>query len=217
MRAAAHDRRQDQSHHSVRRQRPRRTLRRPRRQDERELMAMCADMGVGLIPYSPQAPVASPVLGVSSHTVPTSITWCKPSIHPLDEPVLNAVHQLAERAVGMAQIARPGCCATLPCLRPSSPPRDLTTCRRRPRPRSDRRRGRHNRTALHRPRPVLVLTSKSPSTTACCEGKAERPDPARWMRLPAELTLRAGRKHRFQTSPHCRRSAESQYGGTVRR
>ena len=25
-----------------------------RRQDERELMAMCADMGVGLVPYSPQ-------------------------------------------------------------------------------------------------------------------------------------------------------------------
>ena len=34
-----------------------------RRQDEPELMAMCADMGVGLVPYSPQGKPPRPPVG----------------------------------------------------------------------------------------------------------------------------------------------------------
>jgi 1-deoxyxylulose-5-phosphate synthase len=77
-----------------------------RRQDERELMAMCADMGVGLVPYSPQGkgrlarPWGEQSLRSSVDTVVQSFD------SPLDEPVINAVQRIAEtRGVTMAQIA----------------------------------------------------------------------------------------------------------------
>ena len=50
-----------------------------RRQDEPELMAMCADMGVGLVPYSPKARAASLARGVSRACAPASIRSSKPS------------------------------------------------------------------------------------------------------------------------------------------
>jgi aryl-alcohol dehydrogenase-like predicted oxidoreductase len=77
-----------------------------RRQDEPELMAMCADMGVGLIPYSPQGKgrLARPWGEQSLRSDVDHVVQAFDS--PLDEPVVNAVHKLAEqRAVSMAQIA----------------------------------------------------------------------------------------------------------------
>jgi len=76
------------------------------RTDEPELMGMCADMGVGLVPYSPQGKgrLARP-WGEQSlrSTVDNVVKWF-PS--PLDEPVVNAVQRLAEsRQVTMAQVA----------------------------------------------------------------------------------------------------------------
>src|SRR3954468_6762050 len=77
-----------------------------RRQDERELMAMCADMGVGLVPYSPQGKgrLARPY-GEQSHR--SDVDHVVQSFaSPLDEPVVTAVQRLAEaRGVTMAQIA----------------------------------------------------------------------------------------------------------------
>jgi 1-deoxyxylulose-5-phosphate synthase len=77
-----------------------------RRQDEPELMAMCADTGVGLVPYSPQGKgrLARPWGQQSTRSSVDHVVQAFDS--PLDEPVVNAVQKLAEaRSVTMAQIA----------------------------------------------------------------------------------------------------------------
>jgi aryl-alcohol dehydrogenase-like predicted oxidoreductase len=77
-----------------------------RRQDEPELMAMCADIGVGLVPYSPQGKgrLARPWGEQSLRSTVDKVVQSFDS--PLDEPVVNAVQQLAEaRSVTMAQVA----------------------------------------------------------------------------------------------------------------
>src|SRR5205085_11125723 len=57
-----------------------------RRQDEPELMAMCADTGVGLVPYSPRAKAGWPASGASSPPGPASTTSCRPSTHRWTSP-----------------------------------------------------------------------------------------------------------------------------------
>jgi aryl-alcohol dehydrogenase-like predicted oxidoreductase len=77
-----------------------------RRQDEPELMAMCADMGVGLVPYSPQGKgrLARPWGEQSLRSTVDKVVRAFDSAH--DEPVVNAVQHIAEaRAVTMAQVA----------------------------------------------------------------------------------------------------------------
>jgi len=77
-----------------------------RRQDEPELMAMCADTGVGLVPYSPQGKgrLARPWGEQSTRSSVDHVVQAFDS--PLDEPVVNAVQQLAHaRGVTMAQVA----------------------------------------------------------------------------------------------------------------
>jgi aryl-alcohol dehydrogenase-like predicted oxidoreductase len=77
-----------------------------RRQDEPELMAMCADTGVGLVPYSPQGKgrLARPWGQQSTRSSVDHVVQAFDS--PTDEPVVNAVQKLAEaHGVTMAQIA----------------------------------------------------------------------------------------------------------------
>jgi aryl-alcohol dehydrogenase-like predicted oxidoreductase len=77
-----------------------------RRQDERELMAMCADTGVGLVPYSPQGKgrLARPWGEQSTRSTVDHVVQAFDS--PLDEPVVNAVAKLADaHGISMAQIA----------------------------------------------------------------------------------------------------------------
>ncbi len=77
-----------------------------RRQDEPELMAMCADTGVGLVPYSPNGKgrLARPWGQQSTRSSVDHVVQAFDS--PTDEPVVNAVQKLAEaRGVTMAQIA----------------------------------------------------------------------------------------------------------------
>jgi aryl-alcohol dehydrogenase-like predicted oxidoreductase len=77
-----------------------------RRQDEPELMALCADTGVGLVPYSPQGKgrLARPWGQQSTRSSVDHVVQAFDS--PADEPVINAVQKLAEaRGVTMAQIA----------------------------------------------------------------------------------------------------------------
>jgi len=77
-----------------------------RRQDERELMAMCADSGVGLVPYSPQGKgrLARPWGEQSTRSTVDHVVQAFDS--PLDEPVVKAVQELADaRGVTMAQVA----------------------------------------------------------------------------------------------------------------
>jgi 1-deoxyxylulose-5-phosphate synthase len=77
-----------------------------RRQDEPELMAMCADTGVGLVPYSPQ--------GKGRLTRPWGEQSTRSSVDhvvqafdtPADEPVVSAVQKLSQaRGVTMAQVS----------------------------------------------------------------------------------------------------------------
>ncbi len=77
-----------------------------RRQDERELMAMCADMGVGLVPYSPNGKGRlARRWGEQSHRSSTDHV-VKAFDSPVDEPVVKAVQNVAEqRGVSMAQVA----------------------------------------------------------------------------------------------------------------
>ena len=77
-----------------------------RRHDEPELMAMCGDMGVGLVPYSPNGKgrLARPAGEQSDRSSTDKVVQAFDS--PYDEPVINAVQKLAEaRGVSMAQIA----------------------------------------------------------------------------------------------------------------
>jgi 1-deoxyxylulose-5-phosphate synthase len=77
-----------------------------RRQDEPELMAMCADTGVGTIPYSPQGKgrLARPWGEQSQRSDTDHVVQAFDS--PFDQPVVDAVQKLAEaRSVSMAQIA----------------------------------------------------------------------------------------------------------------
>jgi 1-deoxyxylulose-5-phosphate synthase len=77
-----------------------------RRQDEPELMAMCADMGVGVVPYSPQGKgrLARPWGEQSKRSSEDKVVQSFDS--PLDEPVVNAVQRVAEaRDATMAQVA----------------------------------------------------------------------------------------------------------------
>ena len=77
-----------------------------RRQDERELMATCADMGVGLVPYSPNGKgrLTRPWGEQSERSSTDKVVKAFDS--PLDEPVVNAVQHVAEkRGISMAQVA----------------------------------------------------------------------------------------------------------------
>jgi aryl-alcohol dehydrogenase-like predicted oxidoreductase len=77
-----------------------------RRQDEPELMALCADTGVGLVPYSPQGKgrLARPWGQQSTRSSVDHVVQAFDS--PTDQPVVDAVQKLAEaRGVTMAQIA----------------------------------------------------------------------------------------------------------------
>src|SRR3954451_11346883 len=77
-----------------------------RRQDEPELMAMCADMGVGLVPYSPNGKgrLARPWGEQSERSSTDKVVKAFDS--PLDEPVVNEVQRIAKaRGVTMAQVA----------------------------------------------------------------------------------------------------------------
>jgi len=89
-------------------------------QDERELMPMCADMGVGLVPYSPNGKgrLARPWGEQSDRSSTDRVVKAFDS--PVDEPVVNAVQHIAEqRGVAMAQVAlawvlrNPGVCAPI--------------------------------------------------------------------------------------------------------
>src|SRR4051794_27594378 len=77
-----------------------------RRQDEPELMAMCADMGVGLVPYSPQGKgrLARPWGEQSLRSTVDKVVQASDA--PRDEPVVNTVQEVANaRGVTMAQVA----------------------------------------------------------------------------------------------------------------
>ena len=77
-----------------------------KREEEREMLPMCADMGVGAIPYSPQ--------GKGRLTRPWGEQTARAAVDQvakafdldIDQPVVDAVQQVAaERGIPMAQVA----------------------------------------------------------------------------------------------------------------
>jgi aryl-alcohol dehydrogenase-like predicted oxidoreductase len=133
-----------------------------RRQDEPELMALCADTGVGLVPYSPNGKgrLARPWGEQSLRSNVDHVVQAFDS--PNDEPVVNAVQQLAEaRGVGAPPPGR-----VRPHRRRHQTPPPARR-RRRARPDPDRRRGRRAGRALRQPGAVLVLTSAASARRYC--------------------------------------------------
>lgn len=77
-----------------------------RRQDEPELMQMCRDLGVGLVPYSPNGKgrLARPFGEQSTRSSTDHVVQAFDNPH--DQPVIDAVQAVAEaRGVAMAQVA----------------------------------------------------------------------------------------------------------------
>ena len=77
-----------------------------KREEEREMIPMCLDMGVGLTPYSPlgKGRLTRP-WGLQTQRAETDAV-AKTFDSPADEPVVDVVQQIAEdRGVPMAQIA----------------------------------------------------------------------------------------------------------------
>jgi aryl-alcohol dehydrogenase-like predicted oxidoreductase len=77
-----------------------------KREEEREMLPLCTDLGVSSIPYSPQGKgrLTRPwgIQTDRSRTDEVARTFDSPA----DEPIVNAVHKVAEaRAVPMAQVA----------------------------------------------------------------------------------------------------------------
>jgi len=77
-----------------------------KREEEREMIPLCADLGVGLVPYSPQ--------GKGRLTRPRDVTTDRSAVDEVakafdtdaDGPVIDAVEQVAaEHGVSMAQVA----------------------------------------------------------------------------------------------------------------
>jgi len=77
-----------------------------KREEEREMIPLCADLGVGLVPYSPQ--------GKGRLTRPRDVTTGRSAVDEVakafdtdaDGPIIDAVEQIAaEHEVSMAQIA----------------------------------------------------------------------------------------------------------------
>lgn len=77
-----------------------------RRQDEPELMAMCGDTGVGLVPYSPNGKGRLGRAFGEQSTRSSTDHVVQAFDGPHDRPVIDAVQEVAEaRGVPMAQIA----------------------------------------------------------------------------------------------------------------
>jgi 1-deoxyxylulose-5-phosphate synthase len=77
-----------------------------KREEEREMIPMCLDMGVGLTPYSPlgKGRLTRP-WGVQTQRAETDAV-AKTFDSPADEPIVHIVQQIAEgRGVTMAQVA----------------------------------------------------------------------------------------------------------------
>jgi aryl-alcohol dehydrogenase-like predicted oxidoreductase len=106
-----------------------------RRQDEPELMAMCADTGVGLVPYSPNGKGRLARPWGSSPSGPTSTTWSRPSTPPLTSLSSTRCRSWPRPATSPWPRSRwPGCCATGPSPPPSSARPNHTICPKPPPP-----------------------------------------------------------------------------------
>jgi hypothetical protein len=77
-----------------------------KREEERDMIPMCLDRGVGLTPYSPLAKGRAARPWGQQTARSSSDNVAKAFDRDVDEPVVNAIQQVAEaRGVAMAQVA----------------------------------------------------------------------------------------------------------------
>jgi aryl-alcohol dehydrogenase-like predicted oxidoreductase len=77
-----------------------------KREEERDMIPMCRDQGVGLTPYSPLAKGRAARPWGQQTTRSSSDDVAKAFDRAADEPVVNAIQKVAEaRGVAMAQVA----------------------------------------------------------------------------------------------------------------
>jgi aryl-alcohol dehydrogenase-like predicted oxidoreductase len=77
-----------------------------KREEERDMIPMCLDQGVGLTPYSPLAKGRAARPWGEQTARSSSDTVAKAFDRDVDRPVVDAVHQVSEaRGVPMAQVA----------------------------------------------------------------------------------------------------------------
>ncbi len=152
-----------------------------RRQDEPELMAMCGDMGVGLVPYSPNGKgrLARPAHGQSARSRSDRI------VQFFDSPTTSRSSTPCSSSPKPAASAWPrslsrGCYAIRWSPLPSSEPPGPTTC---PRPWTRSPCG-----CRTRKRPLW----KSPTSTPDRPGSESRPAPITWQ-TPTHATATSAR------------------------
>src|SRR3954453_5969620 len=77
-----------------------------KREEERDMIPMCLDQGVGLTPYSPLAKGRATRPWGEQTARSSTDAVAKAFDRDVDEPVVNAIQQVSEaRGVGMAQVA----------------------------------------------------------------------------------------------------------------
>ena len=166
-----------------------------RRQDERELMAMCADTGVGLVPYSPQGKGRLARPWGEQATAPPSTRSSRRSTRRWTNRSSTPFRRSPRHAGSpWPRSPSPGCCATRGLRtdrrrHQAAPP---ARSRRRPRPEADRRRGRSTRSSVPTARAFVVL-AKIGRASARAQGRSsERAE------LPecAEMSLERSRDMR---------------------
>ena len=133
-----------------------------KREEERDMIPLCLDQGVGLTPYSPLAKgrAARPWGEQTARSRRDAVA--KAFDRDVDEPVVDAIQTIAEaRGVPMAQIAlawvlsKPVVsCPIVGCDQAAPPPGRGRGARRHP----HRRRGCRAGGAVHRPGQLLVVT-----------------------------------------------------------
>ena len=106
-----------------------------KREEEREMIPLCLDQGVGLTPYSPLAkgraarPWGEQTARASTDAVAEAFD------RDVDQPVVEAIHAVAgNRDVSMAQSRWHGCCRSRWCRSPSWEPPSHITCEMQRRP-----------------------------------------------------------------------------------
>ena len=162
-----------------------------RRPDERELLAMCADMGVGVVPTPRRARAAWLVAGASSPTAPAWTRSSRLSTHRWTSRS-STRSSASPKPAGPAwpRSPWPGCCSTPSSPPPSSERPSPITCRRRSQPwpcTSPTTKSMHWKRRTH---PTAPPGTNQPTPHRPSAGTAEHhhqqpPGPLRWdLQLP---------------------------------
>ena len=137
-----------------------------KREEERDMIPLCLDQGVGLTPYSPLAKGRATRPWGEQTARSSADAVAKAFDREADKPVVDAIHTIADaRGVPMAQIALAWVLSKPVVSCPivgATKPHHLTRRRGGPRRQTHRRRDRGAGTAVHRPGQLLVVIDGIP-------------------------------------------------------